>query len=82
MLCIEFLLIIRYEQIASTIRHNRARGTNTVDSMVQIVHNLVESGLSGQWIMKNIGMDKDELLRLKQISGLASLFTDRDFSEA
>lgn len=70
------------ERIASTIRHNRARGTHTVDSMVQIVKNLVESGLSDQWIMKNIGMDKDELLRLKQISGLASLFENRNFSEA
>lgn len=70
------------ERIASTIRHNRARGTHSIDSMVEIVKNLVESGLSDDWIMKNIGMDKDELLRLKQISGLAFLFIDREFSDA
>ena len=70
------------ERIASTIRYNRARGTHSVDCMVEIVQKLVESGLSDQWIMKNIGMDKDELLRLKQISGLASLFAEESFSTA
>lgn len=70
------------ERISSTIRHNRARGIHTIDSMVQIVQNLVESGLRDQWIMKNLGMDKEELLRLKQMSGLASLFMGREFSEA
>lgn len=69
-------------RIASTIRHNRARGTHQVDSMVAIVQKLVEAGLSNQWIMKNLGMDQEELLRLKQISGLASLFSEREFSEA
>ncbi|EPM7560426.1 chromosome partitioning protein ParB, partial [Enterococcus faecium] len=70
------------ERIASTIRHNRARGTHSVDHMVEIVQKLVESGLSDQWIMKNLGMDKDELLRLKQISGLASLFAQESFSKS
>ena len=70
------------ERIASTIRHNRARGTHSVDSMVEIVQKLVESGLSDQWIMKNIGMDRDELLRLKQVSGIASLFAEREFSSS
>ncbi|MEB7954621.1 IbrB-like domain-containing protein [Enterococcus faecalis] len=70
------------DRIASTIRHNRARGTHQVDSMVEIVQKLVEAGLSNQWIMKNLGMDREELLRLKQISGIASLFSERDFSEA
>ncbi|PQC29568.1 IbrB-like domain-containing protein [Enterococcus mundtii] len=70
------------ERIASTIRHNRARGTHSVDCMVEIVQKLVESGLSDQWIMKNIGMDKDELLRLKQISGLASFQAEESFSSA
>ena len=67
---------------ASTIRHNRARGEHSVDLMVNIVGELVEAGMSDQWIAKNIGMDADELLRLKQISGLASLFKDKDFSNA
>lgn len=70
------------DRIASTIRHNRARGTHDVDLMVNIVKELTESGMSDNWIMKNIGMDADELLRLKQISGIASLFTNKDFSHA
>ncbi|WP_203641822.1 IbrB-like domain-containing protein [Levilactobacillus andaensis] len=70
------------DRIASTIRHNRARGTHDVDLMVNIVEELTESGMSDQWIMKNIGMDADELLRLKQVSGIASLFADREFGHA
>lgn len=50
--------------------------------MVNIVKELTESGMSDAWIMENIGMDADELLRLKQISGLASLFQDKDYSQA
>jgi hypothetical protein len=49
--------------------------------MSNIVSELVESGMSDAWILKHIGMDKDELLRLKQITGLASLFSDKEFSE-
>lgn len=70
------------ERIASTIRHNRARRTHSVDHMIEIVQKLVEAGLSDQWIMTNLGMDRDEILRLKQISGLASLFVNESFSEA
>lgn len=69
-------------RMASTIRHNRARGTHSIDLMVNIVAELVGSGMSDEWIAKNIGMDADELLRLKQISGLAALFKDRAFSKA
>lgn len=70
------------DRIASTIRHNRARGTHNVDLMVNIVKELKDSGMSDAWIMKNIGMSADELLRLKQVSGLASLFSDKEFSKA
>lgn len=68
------------ERMASTIRHNRARGSHSIDLMVNIVGELKESGMTDKWIMKNIGMDADELLRLKQISGLASLFSNKEFS--
>lgn len=68
-------------RMASTIRHNRARGSHSIELMTNIVADLVESGMSDAWIMKNIGMDAEELLRLKQISGLASLFKDKDFSK-
>jgi ParB-like chromosome segregation protein Spo0J len=69
-------------RMASTIRHNRARGSHSIELMTNIVAELVESGMSDAWIMKNIGMDAEELLRLKQISGLAALFKDKDFSTA
>ena len=67
-------------RMGSTIRHNRARGTHNIELMSHIVAELDKAGMSDQWIMKNIGMDRDELLRLKQISGLAELFADADFS--
>ena len=67
-------------RMASTIRHNRARGTHNIELMCHIVAELDKAGMSDRWIMKNIGMDRDELLRLKQISGLASLFSDKEFS--
>ena len=70
------------DRMASTIRHNRARGSHDIGLMTNIIADLVDSGMSDAWIMKNIGMGADELLRLKQISGLASLFKDRDFSQS
>lgn len=69
-------------RMASTIRHNRARGTHSIELMSKIVAELVEVGMSDAWILKNIGMDAEELLRLKQITGLAALFKDREFSQA
>jgi len=69
-------------RMASTIRHNRARGSHDIDLMTNIVGELKKSGMSDQWIMRNIGMDADELLRLKQLSGLAELFKDKEFSNS
>lgn len=69
-------------QMASTIRHNRARGTHSVPLMVNIVAKLVEAGMGNDWITKHLGMDADELLRLKQISGIAALFKDKPYSRA
>lgn len=69
-------------RMASTIRHNRARGTHSIELMTNIVAELVQAGMGDAWIMKHIGMDADELLRLKQVSGLAALFQHKDFSQA
>jgi parB domain protein nuclease len=69
-------------RMASTIRHNRARGQHSIELMMNIVGELKKTGMSDAWIMKEIGMDADELLRYKQISGLAELFKDRDFTQA
>lgn len=70
------------DRMASTIRHNRARGTHNIDLMSQIVAELVEMGKSDRWIREHIGMSQDELLRMKQITGIAALFQNADFSEA
>jgi ParB-like chromosome segregation protein Spo0J len=69
-------------RMASTIRHNRARGSHSIELMSNIVAELTKAGMSDAWILKHVGMDKDELLRLKQITGLADLFKDKDFSTA
>jgi ParB-like chromosome segregation protein Spo0J len=70
------------QRMASTIRHNRARGSHDVELMSNIVKELHELGRSDAWISKHLGMDKDEILRLKQITGLAALFKDIKFGKA
>ena len=71
-----------HDRMASTIRHNRARGTHNVELMSTIVSELVEMGKGDAWICKHIGMSKDELLRLKQITGVAALFQNQEFSKS
>lgn len=69
-------------RIASTIRHNRARGKHAVSAMVDIVIELKKRNWSEARISKELGMDEDEILRLCQISGLAEAFENEDFSKA
>jgi ParB-like chromosome segregation protein Spo0J len=70
------------DRMASTIRHNRARGSHDIELMQNMVAELVLCGMSDRWIMQHLGMDVDELLRLKQITGIAALFKDASFSRA
>lgn len=70
------------DRMASTIRHNRARGTHNVELMSGIVAELVEMGKSNSWIAKKLGMSPDEILRLKQVTGIAAIFKDDEFSKA
>lgn len=70
------------ERMASTIRHNRARGSHNVDLMSNIIKELHEIGRSDAWIARHLGMDRDEILRLKQITGLTVLFKDVNFGQA
>lgn len=70
------------DRIASTIRHNRARGKHAVSAMVDIVIELKKRNWSEARISKELGMDEDEILRLCQISGLAEAFENDDFSKA
>lgn len=79
---------IRAEQVdlehrmASTIRHNRARGKHKVEAMSDIVMELKNRNWTNKRIAKELGMEQDEVLRLCQITGLSELFSDSDFSEA
>ena len=70
------------DRVASTIRHNRARGKHRVDSMSEIVADLKKRNWSPKKIGKELGMDQDEVLRLAQITGLVELFADKEFSKA
>ena len=70
------------DRIASTIRHNRARGKHRVEAMSDIVIELKRRNWSDAKIGRELGMDADEVLRLTQITGLAEMFADKDFSEA
>lgn len=70
------------DRIASTIRHNRARGKHRVEAMSDIVIELKRRNWSDKKIAKELGMDADEVLRLTQITGLAEMFSDKDFSQA
>lgn len=72
----------RGDRIAATIRHNRARGKHVVEGMTNIVIELSRRKWSDRRIARELGMDADEVLRLKQISGLAEMFADKEFSEA
>ena len=82
--CLPVVVIDKDEnnRMASTIRHNRARGSHSIELITNIVSELVKSGMGDDWILKQIGMDADELLRLKQLSGLAELFKNKEFSNS
>jgi ParB-like chromosome segregation protein Spo0J len=70
------------DRVASTIRHNRARGKHKVESMSDIVVDLKRRNWSDEKISKELGMDRDEVLRLTQISGLTEMFANKEFSMA
>ncbi len=72
----------REDRIAATIRHNRARGRHQVQAMSEIVQELARRNWTEAKIARELGMDADEVLRLKQIGGLAEMFADQEFSEA
>jgi ParB-like chromosome segregation protein Spo0J len=69
-------------RMGSTIRHNRARGTHQIRDMSDIVVELFDQGWTDERIMEELGMEKDEVLRLKQVSGLKKAFSDHEFSQS
>ncbi|AST78918.1 TPA: ParB-like nuclease domain-containing protein [Citrobacter freundii] len=72
----------RHDRMAATIRHNRARGRHQIHAMSEIVRELALLGWEDAKIGNELGMDEDEVLRLKQINGLQELFASRRFSKA
>jgi len=72
----------RNDRIAATIRHNRARGKHRIDAMAEIVLELKRRNWSDKKISLELGMDADEVLRLSQITGLAEMFANKEFSQA
>ncbi|WP_400563561.1 IbrB-like domain-containing protein [Pseudomonas aeruginosa] len=70
------------ERIAATIRHNRARGVHGVLPMTAIVVTLLKAGWSEADVARELGMDNDEVLRFKQVSGLPEMFRDHEYSRS
>ena len=70
------------DQMAATVRHNRARGRHQISAMSEIVRELAQLGWTDEKTGRELGMDSDEILCLKQISGLTELFADRRYSQA
>lgn len=69
-------------RMASTIRHNRARGTHQIVDMSHIVLTLTENGWNDNQISEHLGMELDEIIRLKQITGLKDAFSNHKFSKS
>lgn len=70
------------ERMGSTIRHNRARGTHGIRPMSDIILDLSKQGWDDVKICENLGMDLDEVIRLKQITGLKEAFSNHEFSKS
>jgi len=70
------------ERIASTVRHNRARGKHSVESMSKLVFNMLSNGAKEEDIANELGMEAEEVMRLKHITGFSKLFEDREYSRA
>lgn len=70
------------QRMAATIRHNRARGEHNVTQMSNIVAELIMLGMTDDEVSKHLGMDADEVLRLKQNTGIAAIFKNTEYSRA
>lgn len=70
------------DRMASTVRHNRARGKHSVDGMTNIIYNMIKNGESDEIICKKLGMEPLELVKLKHITGFAKMFRNYEYSKA
>lgn len=70
------------ERMASTVRHNRARGKHSVAGMANLVFQMLDKGMSDSAICNELGMEAEELIRLKHITGFSKLFSNIDYNRA
>ena len=70
------------DRMASTVRHNRARGSHSVNGMSNMVFKMLDNGWSDERVCKHLGMDAEELLRLKHITGFSKLFENTEYNKA
>jgi len=70
------------DRMASTIRHNRARGKHSVQGMSNLVFALLHNGWSDADVCNELGMEAEELLRLKHITGFSKLFKDLEYNQS
>lgn len=70
------------DRMASTIRHNRARGKHSVGGMGSVIHKMMENSWTDEQICDELGLEPDEFVRLKHVTGIAKLFADRAFNKS
>jgi ParB-like chromosome segregation protein Spo0J len=70
------------DRMASTIRHNRARGKHAIAGMSQLIVNLLNGGWSDARVCEELGLEKEELIRLKHVTGYAKFFEQGSYSPA
>ena len=70
------------ERMSATVRHNRARGEHSISGMSSMVFQMLENGWSDEEICNNLGMEPEEILKLKHITGFSKLFKDQEYNKA
>lgn len=70
------------ERMSSTVRHNRARGDHTTELMGQLVQSMADEGLDLSEIADELGMEREEVVRLTQVIGAADLMAADDYGQA
>lgn len=70
------------ERMAATVRHNRARGEHSIDGMSNLVFKMLEDGMSDADVCNELGMEPEELLKLKHLTGFSKLFKDTEYKKA
>lgn len=70
------------DRMASTVRHNRARGKHSIEGMANMVFSMLDEGWTDEDVCNELGMEAGELLRLKHITGFSALFSQTEYSKA